>query len=847
MNATDRWGARARRPILLAVVLAAVILAGSLASGFPLANEPARTAQASAAAVSPLASIEGAATGPSGALFAAAQAQLIAQNPWTAQLNATQWASIWAAIHAAMLGNKAPLEAFEAKASGVRVEASGVYYAIGGAIGTVALILTVGCAIAGPETFGMGCVAAVILAAAFIAYTILFGGATTDALAESAANLGTLMIRYLGNAFENQAITWYDQLQQWNATYNLAAYQAAAAAVDQIANSTWNGPLAMLQSNLSGQYETTLSSDTGLVAAEYVTTANTFNVIQGSENSGGFYCSMEDTAVPINSVSGTTAAFPAPPSGACAASSPSNFEFTQGVLNATYEYGLPSGETLSSAPAVYFDPENTFWVADTSAAFTNVTILPVWALNAANQGAYAKTVAFSSTHQAAVTVSGYGQGSYYIWSYSASAAVAYVPYSFPANQIAATSTQDGFTLLLQANSTSTGLSAGGNYALAGAPCAGNSVTICANAYGAGTPIGSKAQDWGAQYLYNLATTAATVGQAYWTYLHILGYYTKASIPPACLILNPANVLPPTLTLSSMEALNVTGILKLFNAQMFAIASTFNATTSLTSYNYCGKHVTMSTSGGVLPFGTYAFGWVYNPLATKNASGAGPQHFGTPSTWNYSGIVYLSPISAASLTVALNQTWMLPSNSETSVFVQPLTNGSINSARGPFVNAQAPTQCLSYNRSGCNTTGRPLQAIGLVEGNSSLANGSAYPTHLTSGGNWSVYLTACWQAVVGSPSTAPIYAIHPTTCQFNRQTVGAWGSNYTCDYTISLSCSGNGGGPILIGGACGFLTDLAAPFANIPFIGAYACLIAVLIVLVLVIVVIAAVVWAVRRE
>lgn len=825
-----------------AVLVVLVLVLGGFAALQGGAPARVQGAQGEAQALLNATHYQAPASTPLGGLEAAFQ-------PYLAQVPASVQSSIVHAVVAQAGGSPHAIQDL-AQSWGVsfspRPFGGGTYFDIVGSLAVTAAILGIGCGVLTGATMGISCIATLAVLVILLAYVYLFAPSAANALSTAATSLANLMLNFLRNTgFDDQAITFYDQLQQWNATYGLDGYEAAAAALLQLGNGTFNGPLDIVQSNLSDQFDAFLGGDYSLLTQQYTTTANTFNIEEGSENTGGFYCSLEDTATSLNSVSSTGIAFPAPASGACAHASPGSFNYDQGTMNTTQDFGLTA--SIAGAPAIYFNPANTFWLRNTGATFTNVSLLPVSDLNAANRGALVTTLTFGAVHQEAQAFNGLGYGGYYLWSYSG-ATDAFIQFAMGLNAQADTT---GPIALFIPNATSTDLSVGGLYALGGDPCVGVS-SNCASLVGSGSPVGAAPQEDGEVYLFHLEQVAETVGQTYWTYLRTIGYTSPSEVPASCLILNPGNVLPPTVTLASLEALNVTSLLAVYQSTMLAIAGTFNASTALNAYNFCGKHVVTPIQDSVIPFGTYAFGWVYNPNAMGNASGLGTQHFGTPDTWNYSGIVYLSPVLASTLDVTLNTTWLLPSQSETVVLVQPLTNGSAGTTQPIRVNAQAPTQCLTYNASGCNTTGRNLVAVGWTLGNSTLLNGSAYPGHISASasGRWAVYLTACFQAVPGSPITDPTYQVHQTTCSFARQTIGTFIGNQSCDYTVSLSCGGNSGGAVLIGGACGsgylgFLNDLAAPFAGIPVVGPFSCAIAYLLFGVIVVVVLYVAIVAVR--
>ena len=314
----------------------------------------------------------------------------------------------------------------------------------------------------------------------------------------------------------------------------------------------------------------------------------------------------------------------------------------------------------------------------------------------------------------------------------------------------------------------------------------------------GVPSGGCPSPWNAEtylglYLWNLAQNAATVGQVYWTFLRGLGYTSAAQVAanaPQCLIPSPSQLLPSVISVEQLSKMSAANLSVLYLATLAKLGYTFNASSSLTVLNICGKHVTVPPASW--PLSTKAYGWIYVPNATGNSTGLGPQEFSSPDTWNYSGLIYIQPILSG-MTVTLNSSWLLPDTVNPSVlFVQPISDSQTGGRRQALINQDAPTTCLTTALN-CNQTGY-IQVLGPLIGNSTRANGSAYPAHRdTNPYGYAVFLTACWYETNGSTNPNPTYgAPHPSTCQFGLNTISGNGSGGGCQTSLNPNCGGGGG-------------------------------------------------------
>ena len=866
-------------------------IASTLAGGKPLSASSFTTAQLNETLVQAIAAVPvpAAWAHPSHSAVPTAEGSVVSIQtyvesllPSSVNLPSTDWMQVDALVSAELAGNArgingaiAPIAAMPL----VHPDSSSASFAIGGStVGALAVFTFLVCA----GTLGLGCVAA-IAATAFFAICLFYNGQQAAvAFAEAAANQAKLLIQLLRFEFQDTATTIYDLEQQWNATYVFQSYKAAAAALIQLGNSTFNTLQDAIQGNISAELAQFWMGAVQPIIGSYVQFMNVFNVQEGSVNPSGFYCSMDDSAEAVNSVSSVTASFPSPSSATCAGSSPSSFDYNQGNVTATVAYGLTAAKT--GAPAFYFNPDPLaactnvsinipssptgqnisgasgipqcgfnpgVVIGDPAHAFTNVSVQNV-------VGGPVTVVSFPSSHQVLlVNFAHLKPGGYYMWT-SVTGATAYVPYSVPMN--AAAIPNQGFSILLYPNASSTGLTSATAFVLSGSPCIAGGAE-CAYAYGQGSPVGTASTTNLGLYLYQLENYATTVGQVYWLFLRNLGYTQANQVPLKCYIPPPNQVFPSSLTYTQLIRLNATSLYGLYYGALETLAFTFNSSASLTGFTICGKHASPPNGDVVTPFGTYAFGWLYDNQtnSSRSANGTLPQKFGHPNTWNFSGIFWLSPILSSTLTIALNQTWDLGEYNIVTGFYQPLENAT-KTAGGyiPITNGNGPSQCLVYNASGCNLT-RSVSLFGFAVGNSTLQNGSTYPTHLDSsfGPGVAVYLTACFVPVVGTPTSNLQYTTHQTTCTFTSQSISVVGNSTQCSYTVNLKdCSGGGcviDCGIVTGGCAGDgiwgigpIIDAVNSFiAPIPFIGSAGCFFGYVFVFILVIIIVAIIFLVVR--
>lgn len=623
----------------------------------------------------------------------------------------------------------------------------------------------VGCAIAGAVSLGVACIAILAALAVVAIMEVLFGD-NAAALLNGAANnwVASIMLSLkAGLAVEANAV--HNELNALNLTGNALGYEAAAAALLQLGNGSFNVALDLVQSTVASQLETVLLADEMALSGldTYITNlfSTTFaaGTVYGSQGICRSY-TMSAGTINNNLVQNVGSL--------CSTSGPNGTLFPSDIYplatanSATDKVFIPHGAGVSlgwtgtfppSAWSVRFTPVEggrlpTFinGTGPTSVGTTNVTF-------AGLTGGY---IINATVVQTNLNV--------------------FITTSFPLDSATAAHLGSGSLLYIGTGTTDAGKA---DYA---------SVPITATATGGSTVTlgGSNSQTSMVAYLNTLEQNAAVVGQTYWTFLRGLGYTSIAQVPPQCIIPLPSTVLPANMPPSTLAGLNVTQLLDLYYSYLYQLGYTFNATSGLTVSNFCGKHLTFNFSNVVLQFGTYGIGFVYLPTATKNSTGLGPQKFGVPSSWNQSGQVLVSP-AFRDMSIPVNQTWLLPQKEPSFVLVHNTTPSHIY-ARG---NVTPNTFLFEF-----------------ATGNSSNLNGSVFPTQVettVASGNVSIYLTQCWLAAnatafaLGLPTTWT----HPTTCVFHVGTINFTSPTFPCGSVLGTPCSvPTGPAGLTLGASCG---------------------------------------------
>lgn len=736
-----------------------------------------------------------------------------------ARAPASVWDNAWASVVAA-----------HQRASGVHVDSGNSGTLV---VGGAAVIAATVCFVAGVETIGLACLAAVVAVGVIALYEFFFGSDAASQLAASAANLGKRMILDGAYEFNLQANATVNVINALNLTVNALGYEAAAGALSQLPNASFNGPLDLVQSGIADQLASELWANGETAASIYSNLVNGFDVEEGSSDSSGFTCPMADLSGFLNS--GTVSGFSAPGGASlCPQASPPSFTFPYGSEIPTaegYPMGSVSGGNCGGAP-IYLNPALPMFVGRPGGSPTNLTAIfqPVdgstpWFNVTA--GAVHEIVNF--------TFAGPAQG-YRVCDADSSAAF-YPEWSFPLNGIAESGVDLAPFQLMFVSAGGTDAEFGnGTTILSGGcpykPNSGGSFDVGAPEFG-GPPTCAHfvpGDQFFGRYLWSIASSAEVVGQTYWTFLRALGYHSISQVPAGCIIPTPSQLLPPTIPVSDLASLNVTTLLTVYYATLSGLGKTFNATNALDVSNFCGHHVQWNQGlNGTVAFGTYAYGWIYDPSQANASDGVTPQQFGVPSTWNRSGIIYLAP-TLGPMTVTLNSTWVLSEKNAVIAFIEPFTNGTPGRS-GTQVNPNAPTQCITGATTGCNATAASMEVTGFMVGNSTKANGSAFPAfvHVADGPGVAVFLTFCAKAVPGSPTLAPTFEPSAGVCLFDHSTLNGTATLWGCGAVIGANCN-SGVGPILASSnLCGqsfpIWATVVSTFASFTGTSSIGCLIA----------------------
>ncbi len=323
----------------------------------------------------------------------------------------------------------------------------------------------------------------------------------------------------------------------------------------------------------------------------------------------------------------------------------------------------------------------------------------------------------------------------------------------------------------------------------------------------------------------LGNIATTVAKAYWNFLRSAPYdYTSAAqVPQTCVIPSPASFIPPNYNVASLEKLSYTEVEALLVIYIDTLAQSFSSslTGSPSESLYCG-HALPVIVVNLANVGILAIGDVYVP--------GGSQVFRTPSTWSIQNESMLIVPTAANLTIPVGKTWEAPSaNPELlyygSIYGPPQKNGKLYA-----LNASSASKA-EFN---------PTKLLPHLAGNSTKTAGSIYPLNTSSsfGAGDAIYLTACYQNVSGT-----------------------WQLETSCDYTVEIAhYSISSESCLLFGQGCTtktfplpntctypIITQIAGPISLIPFIGPFACAIAIFLLIIIVIVVIYAIYRIVKHE
>lgn len=365
------------------------------------------------------------------------------------------------------------------------------------------------------------------------------------------------------------------------------------------------------------------------------------------------------------------------------------------------------------------------------------------------------------------------------------------------------------------------------------------------------PCGHGAVNYTIPEMETFLQAALNVGDAYWAFLRAQGYTNVDQVPTRCVIPNPADIITPNVSggAAYLASLNLSQILALYYGYLGSLSQTFNATTNLTSFGFCGEKVRcpdgstdLTACEGIVGLGqapVIALGSIYVPPAQCVADlghACNGEVIGTPSTWGIVNVQILWEPSTGTFTAVLNQTMELPYANPLQVIytTNNSTTGSLTCQTGAF------------NVFGCSPTLLHNQSFGVpsflfhVTGNSTDGSGSVYPTDTNSSleaHGFATVITACASITLASFNGVwtekQNYTRQTAACDFNETEIQSWVTNYTCIWDTADCVPPPPPPPPSNGGLCGtggltawydgwigaIVSGIAAPFqSSAPLIG-----------------------------
>ena len=490
------------------------------------------------------------------------------------------------------------------------------------------------------------------------------------------------MLAELGNELNGTATQTADELSALNLSENALMQQAASAALDQIGNTTFDMPLDLLQGNVAqqlGGFEAMAYTDLGEPLVQ-------FDKWYETQDYGGGAYSSDPTNVSIYSSTLTGGSAPLAYSG--------NDIFSG------------DEEAFGGGPYWIGSGNSTIAIAPQSACGGQFTYTENFANYAGGE---------NSSATVSVTGSSKGFGA------------CYGEFAFPGHT--------GVYVPSGTNIYVAGLDVGPSYdngqggIFVGLPSglyepSSIGVTSGGFQYPLHYPVLAALPG----YLYGLDHAAASVGYAYWQFIHsTLGCFAISCIPADCVIPYPEDALPPGIDYSKLTPDQV---LALYYAWMHGLGKTFNQ--SLNASTFCGAH-TIGNIGNVtgINLAVNATGDVFIPQAQDPK-----ENPANPGTWAYSGNLELMPL-VRSVSIPVGQTWQPPKVSPLAVYV------------------------FNFSTSTSQLNGTYL---GNVVGNASSLSGSSTvdPAY------YAIYLTTCH-----------VNGVSTSTCNVTRQTIGNESNNLTC--------------------------------------------------------------------
>ncbi len=813
------------------------------------------------------------ATSPSGPPTGATKPASAQAPPPTPQncdpVNCTTWRGIVNAVWDAKEGNVSAGKVTLAKVfPTLSLGEIGIFGGLLIAVAVVCSVVTIGACI----PFAIG----VIVGLAIVAFLL---GGSTDA-GQAAGSASALGLTYQVGLHEVLSLA-YNQtrfgLSAMNGTDIMLSYQAAAQAITQLGNSTFNPELALAQSPVASELAQAMAQMENPLLNALPLTWSQFEKYEGTLDSLGHNCPIQAEFVNATNP-GLGYNFPFPGDGlSCPQTTPGTLSQPTGFVSMgpVYQPGSLSlsGAPTSSCPEVWVQENSgtrtgmnfTFWSTYATSSTLSLKLFPVWG-DYSGSGPWPGVQTYTATAGSRWSSQTLGNktGGYFVCSPNAgplhgtNITLVQFPMAFALDNNSATNLSANQTPVLLFYPTTSFKGYDGSFVertisagtlwflLSKSTCVGSlSPSSCVDlrtgafANGFGSDSRGSVYDNRSVYnntgkwLWNLGAFASSAARADYIYLRSLmaaNGWSPDQIPAGCKDLSPSQVIPPTFNASALSRLNASSLLTIYYAYLQQIHTVYSNSTALGPTTFCGTHPNGNLTNLFVTFGTFGYGYVYVPGATHNSNGTGTQSFGSPITWNESGVIIVSP-TATNLSPKIGKTWLLGASNPSTIFIQPFLSGTFynNTNQTPqFVNVSGPSWCIAHT-TGCSHNPTRFTISPLVVGNSTNSAGSPWPNAAGSSPGYSVYLTACFS--INSNGTYRLISGTNDTCPFTVTTINATLSKLSCYAQVNPDCAPNTGAvlvnnlincsngiPVLsdiINGISGFVGPV---ISKIPYIG-----------------------------
>lgn len=521
---------------------------------------------------------------------------------------------------------------------------------LGGSCGSNAGVALGGCAVgaalgaAGAGVgAGVGCVVGAAAGLLIFQFGISQGNSGADVL-KAYSSWANAMISTVANEYNLTTTAYQNLLSALN--FSEIAFQRMAdnAALLQLGNLSFNVPLVEIQSGIAAQMGTIIETFAAQ-ATKILTDAETWASAQLTAT--GPYASVTPSfgGQPVNGQSPGPAYSGSDVGTGTSSWNISNVQVPLGTayliclgcatlsyrtewstawhsaVSTTVETGSPDGTVYSYAPAGGGDWNGTWYQFSTSSSFGSWLIVPGGSL-------VATTSSTSATGWTAATVNAQGfltgSGGY----------IGYV------TQEVGSSSTVGFS--------------GSGY----------------SSYQAHTDPGGFAASLG-PWLGAIEFQAAENGEAYWSFLHTIGYTSVSQIPPDCLVPAPYQVLPADLNLGNLTEAQLQS---LYLAWLNGMGTFYNVTLSGTQF--CGTQATHQFNlGNNATWGNLfvnATGYVYLNNGTSpigiNGKLLSTESYSNASTWAIANDQILLMPTLASVSIPVGVKWAVPRGDPIQIYV-----------------------------------------------------------------------------------------------------------------------------------------------------------------------------------